>query len=114
MLAALFAVACASYDVRIGRIPNWMTVPVLVLGLLAGGCPGACAGIVVPLGLWRAGVARPGGGDIKAMAAIGALFGSVGGFVAAIVTMAIAMQGGVRVRAGYALVGGAAVAIALS
>jgi prepilin peptidase CpaA len=83
-IAALIVLVCAAayWDLRLRRIPNWLTMPALAAGLayhlaiggisgggaaLAGAASGALAlGIVYLLG-------GMGGGDVKLMAAVGAL-----------------------------------------
>jgi prepilin peptidase CpaA len=91
IVAAVFAGVAAFYDWRTGQIPNWLTFPILVLGpifhvsryliakqtmetaLQEGGFSvgGAAVCAVVPLILFRQGAI--GGGDVKLMAALGAL-----------------------------------------
>ena len=85
LAAALTLVTLAAViDLRSGRIPNWLTVSGLALGLILGvalgGPPGllsaACGALVaalVPLLLFRAGAL--GGGDVKLFAALGTLLG---------------------------------------
>lgn len=78
---ALFA---AISDGRTGRIPNWMTLPVLVIAVFFWGISEGLAGLahsllgalvcgVVPLFLFAKGAL--GGGDVKLFAALGALTG---------------------------------------
>ena len=110
---AALVVAAAAVDLRSGKVPNWLTYPAILLGLaghaLAGGLrgeggqlglTGAAAGLAVGfvplLVCWLAG--GIGGGDVKLMAAIGALGGwefAIGamlyGFIAAAL-MAIAVM----------------------
>jgi prepilin peptidase CpaA len=89
--AVLACVVAAITDVRSGRIPNWLTVPLavagLVLRLVLGGPGGAFEGLVglvlvgaIPWLLYRgtrgAGI---GGGDVKLFAALGALLGTSAG-----------------------------------
>jgi prepilin peptidase CpaA len=86
----LFTLACLVSDVRNRRIPNWLTVPVLGLGLLAHTVAGLAAGegwsrLLLSLGgfatgfgilfvLWLFG--GGGGGDVKMMSALGAWLGA--------------------------------------
>jgi prepilin peptidase CpaA len=84
--AALSAVAALT-DAKSGRIPNWLTMPAVVLGLgIRFWCEGAGAPWVAVLGLLSAalvpwalyacsGGAAIGGGDVKLFAALGALCG---------------------------------------
>ncbi len=80
----------AVIDVRTRRIPNWLTVPVLVAGLLfhlvtggLGGLLTAVGGFVTGFGilliLWLTG--GGGGGDVKLMGAVGAWLGAWQTFV---------------------------------
>lgn len=71
----------AGWDLRYGRIPNWLTYPTLLLGLALNAQQGrllpslaglACAGGLF-LAVWLAG--KMGGGDVKLMAALGAMAG---------------------------------------
>jgi len=81
----LFTAICLVTDVKSRRIPNWLTVPAFVLGLVthtvAKGLPGlqfSLAGFGTGFGvlfvLWRFG--GGGGGDVKMMGALGAWLGA--------------------------------------
>ncbi len=121
--AALFILltAAAAVDLKVGRIPNWLTYPAILIGLglhaLVGGIglePGkmglteSLAGLAVgfvPLGLfWLAG--GIGGGDAKLMAAIGALAGPgltmaslfYGALIAAVMAIVVMVQKKLVVR----------------
>ncbi len=83
--AAVCAFAGAGYDLRRGRIPNWLSYGGLGLGLAAraalGGWRGEMDGLLGALagaGLLLAFFLRGGmgGGDVKLMAAVGALAGT--------------------------------------
>ncbi len=98
MLTAVFSVialvlsisACAT-DLSTGRIPNWLTLPLLGLGPLLyaiiGGRASAISSLVglliaaaVPWLLYRSTQGRAiGGGDVKLFAALGALLGPIRG-----------------------------------
>ncbi len=84
VLLLMVSVAAGVIDLRSRRIPNWLTVPALLLGLGANVVLGGLAGlktsllgfglallIYLPLFLLRA----MGGGDVKLMAALGAAAG---------------------------------------
>ncbi len=85
---ALFAAgASAAIDARTGRIPNWLTLPLVPLGvalqaldsgsrgLLAAGL-GALLCFLVPFVMfWSTRGAAIGGGDVKLFAGLGALLG---------------------------------------
>lgn len=86
LLAITFVAAFT--DTRSGLIPNWLTLPALVIApplqLLLGGTTALACSLfgcvlcaLVPLCLFRAGAM--GGGDVKLLAAIGALAGPLPG-----------------------------------
>jgi prepilin peptidase CpaA len=89
------------YDIRFGRIPNWLTLPAMVVGLayhfyfagahglLLSAC-GLLVGFGIFVGLYLLG--GMGAGDVKLMAAIGALLGPKDVFYAAVLT---AIAGGI-------------------
>jgi prepilin peptidase CpaA len=81
----LFTLVCLVMDVRSRRIPNWLTVPTLGLGLLAHTLLDGLSGLQTSLGgfatgfgilfvLWLFG--GGGGGDVKMMSALGAWLGA--------------------------------------
>ncbi|MGH9393944.1 MAG: prepilin peptidase [Terriglobales bacterium] len=81
-LAALgVGAAAAGWDLRCRRIPRWLTVPALALGLAyhawAGGLASAAlaAGLGFALGLLLLQLGAVGGGDVKLLAATGAMLG---------------------------------------
>ncbi len=90
-VALLASVAAAATDLRSGRIPNWLTLPLVALGLLVNaamrGRWGAtesavglllCAG--VPWAVFRISGGRGiGGGDVKLFGALGSLLGPMAG-----------------------------------
>jgi prepilin peptidase CpaA len=109
VLLLIVALAAAVYDVRFRRIPNWISVGGIALGVLANslthGIPGllyALTGFVLGFGLYFLLylVHAMGAGDVKLMGAIGALVGwqnwvaifviaaLLGGIMAMIVIMA--------------------------
>lgn len=65
-----YALLASVYDLRHSRVPNWVTLPVLVAGLIAGfpGNPGLWAAFTLLAIAWRHGVI--GGGDVKLWMAI--------------------------------------------
>ncbi|HXK18479.1 MAG TPA: A24 family peptidase, partial [Polyangiaceae bacterium] len=90
-VALLASATAAVTDLRSGRIPNWLTLPLVVVGLVvnaaARGSWGAtesamglllCAG--VPWAVFRVSGGRAiGGGDVKLFGALGALLGPMSG-----------------------------------
>jgi len=84
LVALLLAVVGATIDLRQRRIPNWLTYPGIVLGFLLRGALFGWKGLAMALaGCLLAGgimflffaVRAMGAGDVKIMAAIGALVG---------------------------------------
>lgn len=112
-LVAVVAALAAAFDVREGRLPNWLTLGGLVAGLVLGAfggwvglgwaAGGAAVAFALALPLFLLG--GFGGGDVKLLAAVGALVGLddlptvllvtalVGGVLAA---MAVIRRGAVR------------------
>ena len=83
-MVLLFTAAAVFSDLRTRRIPNWLTVPSLVLALVVHGCHGRLDGLVFSLLGFAAGfgvlfllwlMGGGGGGDVKMMAALGAWLG---------------------------------------
>jgi prepilin peptidase CpaA len=81
LLGAALA-AAAVIDLKMGRIPNFITLPAIVAGLVIQSALGGTAGLWQGLGGLAAGaipmivcwkIGGIGGGDVKLMAAIGAL-----------------------------------------
>jgi prepilin peptidase CpaA len=82
------AAAAAITDARTGRIPNWLTLPVVALAPVVHGVTGGIEGFVLslvgmilcglpPLVVYRRG--GMGGGDVKLFAALGATAGATRG-----------------------------------
>jgi prepilin peptidase CpaA len=103
-LVAMLVIA-AAIDLRQRRIPNWVTLPLLLAGLAQSWMPGAtvipsasCLGLlaggVISLPMFVLGVR--GGGDVKLLAAVGAWLGPKG---ALLVYLAGAVAGMVLVLA---------------
>ena len=80
-IIVLFTVVCLVTDVRTGRLPNWLTVPMFALGFLVHTLAhrwlglqfsllGFATGFGVLFVLWVFG--GGGGGDVKMMSALGA------------------------------------------
>jgi prepilin peptidase CpaA len=82
-IALIFIVVLAArWDLLYRRIPNWLTLPALVAGLVFHGATGGKAGLMASLGGMMAGLllfgalyllGGMGAGDVKLMAACGAL-----------------------------------------
>ena len=94
------ALGCSAVveDLRRGAIPNWVNLSAIVGGLvyhsihqgwrgLAIACGGAVLGFAIFLAVYCLG--GMGGGDVKLMAAFGALLGPVGILTAAVLTSVI-------------------------
>ena len=85
LLLVFVILGCASWnDIRHHRIPNWLTLPSVVVGLVSwfiiGGVEGlkiSAGGMLVGFGVFLIPFALGGmgGGDVKLMAAVGALIG---------------------------------------
>src|SRR5215472_15568341 len=85
MVLLALLIAAALYDVRYRRIPNWLTVLGVVLGFVInwliglpeGGLLFAVEGLAVGFGVYLALylIRAMGAGDVKLMAAVGALVG---------------------------------------
>ena len=90
-VALLASVTAAVTDVRSGRIPNWLTLPLAAVGLVANallrgswGATESAAGLLlcagVPWAVFRISGGRAiGGGDVKLFGALGSLLGPVPG-----------------------------------
>ena len=84
MATILLLIVCSFFDLRYYRIPNFITVPAVVLGLaigfVSGGTDGlvlSAVGMAVGFGVFLVPfiLGGMGGGDVKLMAAVGALVG---------------------------------------
>ncbi len=85
VIVLITATTAAVTDLRWGKVPNWLTIPALVggvlIGTLATGTVGllmSLAGVGLAMVLWIVTLALGGllgGGDIKLLAALGALKG---------------------------------------
>ena len=95
VIVALAAIA----DARTGKIPNWITLPGIALGFVLHGAlegasglvvsfAAACACAIVPYVLFHRGAM--GGGDVKLLAAAGALGGMRLGMEVQLVTFVLA------------------------
>src|SRR5215471_9472491 len=100
-LALALAFTAAFFDVKQRRIPNWLTYPGMVSGLVLRGflfgwkgLIGAVEGFLLLGGIMFLfyAVRAMGAGDVKLMAAVGSLVGPTHGFV---VLLATAICGGV-------------------
>src|SRR5687768_7830142 len=120
LVAAALAAVAAYTDWRRGLIPNWLTLPPLVIApvvyFVLGGAPAAIASIVgtllcgaVPYLMFRRDAI--GGGDVKLLAAIGAVAGAgvglEGELLAFILAAAWAIGASIARGEGMRLLGGA-------
>lgn len=107
----VFLVSVAILDLTTRRIPNWLTVPAAALAFgancLGAGAVGAlhsveglAVGLAIFLPMFLA--RGTGGGDVKAMAAVGAFLGPAGAFFAALWTLVAGLLGAVLVLAAAA------------
>lgn len=98
---AVGATAIAAYtDVRLGKIPNWLTYPLFAVGPLlfylgmgSDGLTNSLLGLMacgfVPFFMWRSGGMF--GGDVKLFAGLGALTGVLVGIEALFYSVCVAM-----------------------
>ena len=84
VLCLSVVVLAAGYDVRRGQVPNWLTFPAMAIGLTLGMVGGSWSGLGWSIGGLSLGAALlgvlylaggMGAGDVKLLAAVGALQG---------------------------------------
>jgi prepilin peptidase CpaA len=99
MTLSLILVIAAVTDLQSRRIPNWLTLPAIPMGLAAqiiygdgfwAGLFGACAGFIALFALFAIGAG--GGGDVKLFTAVGSF---VGIHNVVVVFVLVAMLGGI-------------------
>jgi prepilin peptidase CpaA len=99
MTLSLILVIAAVTDLQSRRIPNWLTLPAIPMGLAAqiiygdgfwAGLFGACAGFIALFALFAIGAG--GGGDVKLFTAVGSFVG-INNVV--VVFVLVAMLGGI-------------------
>jgi len=102
--AILVAAIAAWFDWRSRRVPNALTLPVLIIACAYGGA-GAILGVAVcsalPLLLWTRGVL--GGGDVKLLAVLGAILGVRLGIGVEVIGLLLAMRDHTRIARPFAL-----------
>jgi prepilin peptidase CpaA len=105
--AVLTAVVAATTDMKTGRIPNWLTLPVVALALLAHviaqgtwGAIESAAGLMLCAGVpWLAfrvsGGKAIGGGDVKLFGALGAIVGPMTGLEMELGSLGLLLAGAI-------------------
>ena len=97
LLAVVLGTAVAT-DLRLSRIPNWLTFPVMMIGLCMHAWMNGEAGMVFSLAGLGVGLAlflilhlsgNIGAGDVKLMAAVGTLVGPYGALLSGILAMVV-------------------------
>jgi len=100
-VALLVILLCAAIcDLWTRKIPNWLTLSLILCGIIRSLLPrsgitvsqsllGVLAAIVIPLGLFM--IRALGAGDVKLMAGIGACLGPQAGFAIFIAAMVVAL-----------------------
>jgi len=133
---AVLSISALCFDLLRGRIPDYLTFPAMLLGLAVGAADQGWAGflgsglglamglgLLIPLHFIRGPGGKPlvGGGDVKLMAAVGALGGwlfllsaaLLGGLIGVTVALAFLAAGRRRFRYGAALAAGTLLALLL-
>ena len=132
----VLCIAALAIDLCRGRIPDYLTFPAMLIGLVLGVATAGLAGLLgsglglavgmgllIPLHFFRGRGGKPlvGGGDVKLMAAVGALCGwlfvlsaaLLGGLIGVAVALGFLLAGRRRFRYGAALAVGTLLALAL-
>lgn len=106
-IVVAFTLVCLVWDVRTRRIPNWLTVPVFALGIVAHTAWGGWTGLKFSLAGFGTGfgvlfalwvIGGGGGGDVKMMGALGAWLGAwltIEVFIASAVVTIFIVSGGI-------------------
>lgn len=94
VLALILAAGAAISDGARGRIPNGMTYPAIVIGLVAGSPIGAILAAAPAFWLFRRG--KIGGGDVKLFLALGGLLGARAGIEVEAIAIGLAVGLGAR------------------
>ena len=97
LLAIVLGTAVVT-DLRLSRIPNWLTFPAMTIALVAHTWTNGVGGMVFSLAGLGAGLAlflilhlsgNIGAGDVKLMAAVGALLGPYGALLSGLLAMVV-------------------------